>query len=231
MDAAMKYTEDCKGVDASVELAASADALIVTVTADAGWKGGPIAAELPVPKAKVDAETGEDDKLGDGYATWATRSGVTVARCQFDPSTRPMKKGASASCAVPLLGLADGDHTLWITGFMGQVPGAENGFGTVPAGRGVVAMATPRSVEFKKEGTKVTVSKPSATDTDNPATQVISQADPAIDRPAGEGDGEEDGSSPVLPIAVGVGILAVVGVVAYRGRKAGEGGPGDTADS
>ena len=218
LDSAMKFDATCKAVAASVELAASADAIVVSVTADAAWSGGPIAVEMALPSPTVDAESGEDDDLGEGYATWSTRSGVVVSRCQFDPTTRPMKKGATAECALPRLGIADGAHTMWVTGFVGQVPAVGNGFGTVPAERGVVAIATPRSVEFTVKGDEVAVDKPSQTDPDNPATQVVSEADPDIDE-AATSDDADGGSTPAVPIVIGAGAIAAVGALIWRSRK------------
>lgn len=218
LDSAMKFDATCTTVASSVELAGSVDAIVVSVTADAAWSGGPIAVEMAVPSPTVDAESGEDDDLGEGYATWSTRSGVVVSRCQFDPTTRPMKKGATAECALPRLGLADGAHTMWVTGFVGQVPAVGNGFGTVPAERGVVAIATPRSVEFTVKGDEVAVDKPSQTDPDNPATQVVSEADPDIDE-AETSDDADAGSTPAVPIVIGAGVIAAVGALIWRSRK------------
>ena len=135
--------------------------LIITVTntGDTPW-GGPVAAELPV------AENVSDPSLVD-------RGGFRVARCAFEtPFGDRLAPEESVTCKIKRTLVAPGASTLWITGFRGAVPTTENGWGTLSAERGVVPVATARSVEFEVAEGKAKVVGASETD-EQPPTKVV----------------------------------------------------------
>lgn len=221
-----KFDSDCPSIDATAKLAIAGESIRVTIGAEKQWEGGPIAVEMSVPEATVNEPEGVPKKQGKGYANWISRNGTIVSRCEFDPSKRPIKKDGVAECDLQLLGLKDGTHTMWLTGFVGAVPNAADPFGTVPAGQGVAAIATPRSIEFSLAAGAIKLSKPSTVDTDNPPVQVqITEPDvnPVATTAAAKTTEKKTSSDgfPWLPVGGGAAAAVVVGGLIAAKRRSG----------
>ena len=157
----LRVVTDCPDIEAAVDVVLGPEELIITVTnaGDTPW-GGPVAAELPV------AENVSDTSLVD-------RGGFRVARCAFEtPFGDRLAPEESVTCKIKRTLVAPGASTLWITGFRGAVPTTENGWGTLSAERGVVPVATARSVEFEVAEGKAKVVGASETD-EQPPTKVV----------------------------------------------------------
>lgn len=226
MSMANKYLQDCPAVEATASIAISGESIRVTVASKTDWDGGPIAVEMSVPDAAVKAPDGAPTKQGKGYANWTSRNGTVISRCAFDPKTRPIKAGGTTECDLQLLGLKDGTHTMWLTGFFGAIPKPDAILGTVPTGQGVVAIATPRSIEFTLKAGAVTLSKPSTVDTKNPPVQVqITEPDtnPIATTTTDQKKEKKStsGGFPWLPVGGGVAAAAVVGGVIAAKRRSG----------
>ena len=233
-DAKMTYLTDCGEAEIGANLAVKDDAIRITVTGiGAGGAGMPTVAEMVVSGANVDAESGDLPDLGEGYASWATRNGVVVSRCSFDPPAKDREVGAEAVCDLPLLGQQAGDHTIWFVGFYLSVPAPTDQIGTVPAKLGIVPTGTSRSVEFSLSADEVQVSDASVTDPNAPLVDVVGEGNvgsnvsgstatqSGADGTKGSA-GSDDSSNSGLLAGVGVAALAAGGLaIAMKKKKDG----------
>lgn len=202
LDSRLRPSDRCPAIPVEVAVTTSGDDLRIEVTnAGAGtWTGGPVAAELPVPEAKVTGPTGEVG-VG-GVSSWVTRAGVVVARCTFEPVDE-IKAGRSVACRLPRLGLADGTHTIWLTGFVGGLAEVGKTLGDDPVAVGVVPVAESRSVIVEVQGREVSV--------------VAAAPDPdlsSVPPPSGRGS-----RHPIPWVVTGLLIATTVGVLARKRRR------------
>jgi hypothetical protein len=159
LDQRLRPAASCPPVDADVAVEGDGDDLVVTVTnaGDRTWPGGPLAVEVPVPDADVDAPEGRADPTGrPGTPEWTTRAGTVVSRCVFEPVTE-IRSGDHLTCRLRRLGLPDGEYDLWLTAFVGGLPRVRGSLGATEPALGVVAAATTRSVRVRIDGTHVEV--------------------------------------------------------------------------
>lgn len=199
LDQRLRPAERCPSVDAEVTVTLDGDDLLVSVAnaGEAAWPGGPVAVELPVRDADVDQPDGRDDPTGRaGTAEWTTRAGTVVSRCVFEPVAQ-LRSGADLTCRLHRLGLPDGTHQLWLTGFVGGLPPIRGALGDAPPLVGVVPVATPRSVGFRIVGDRVVV---------------IEATSPAgSDGAADDVDEPSEPSESPLPVLVALVAAAAVG--------------------
>lgn len=215
---------DCATIDAKATVSIQGDAIRVGIGSAAEWPGGPIAVEMSVPGAAVQTADGAPATQTKGYTNWTSRNGTVISRCQFDPASRPIAAGAVAECDLGLLGLKDGKHALWVTGFVGAVPNPGAEFGTVPTGQGVVAVATPRSIEFELKAGVVTLSKPTTVDVKNPPVQAKvtnPDANPIASTTALKKDSKPKSGGFPWAAAAGAAVVAVLvgGFVASKRKR------------
>ena len=206
----VRVVHDCPSVPASVALAVQPTTITVTLTNTGSnpWRGGPVAAEIPVPHADVARPEGA--LPASPGARWRTIAGVVVARCEFpDLDATGIGAGRSVSCTLPRLGLADGTHDLWLTGFRGGLPDAGRRLGAAPAPTGVGPVATPRSLRFAVAGATIRVVSSPAIDPAAPPVQVVTG--PASTVPAGGAHRPAAArAAPVVVLLLAAGAVAVV---------------------
>lgn len=201
LDARLRPAKTCPAVTAEASIRLIDDDLVVMIenVGKATWVGGPLAVELPVPDADVEEPEGRDDSSGAaGTPEWTTRAGTVVSRCVFDPVER-LRPGGRLVCRMHRFGLPDGDHDLWLTGFIGGLPRITDTIGEAPPALGVVAAATTRSIRVRLDGRRATVIAPQAA------------PDGATAARSGDTDGSPDGTLPALAV-VGIMAAAAVGV-------------------
>lgn len=207
LDARLRPADDCPAVTAEASVRMVDEDLVVMIenVGTSSWPGGPLAVELPVPRAEVDEAEGRDDETGAaGTPEWTTRMGTVVSRCVFDPVER-IRPGGRLTCRLHRLGLPDGDHELWLTGFVGGLPDVTDSIGDDPPALGVVAAATTRSIRVRIDGDRAVV----------------------LDPRSGSGGAASDGArgtdepaDRTLPVVVGLGAATLaVGFIGWRRRR------------
>ncbi|HWJ96611.1 MAG TPA: hypothetical protein VNQ33_00545 [Acidimicrobiales bacterium] len=207
LDQRLRPAETCPSVDIEVHVEADGDDLVVQISNAAGrtWRGGPLAVELPVPDAKVEEPEGRVDRTGrPGTPEWTTRVGTVVSRCVFEPVTE-LRSGADLSCRLRRLGLADGQHQIWFTGFIGGLPRVHGSVGNDAPAPGVVAAAATRSVRIQIEGDRASVA----------ASTPTAEAGET----EGSRGGRSDGIGPWPPLIGAVALAVAVGVLARKRRR------------
>lgn len=199
----------CPTVEARVELSIDGSTITVVV-ANSGrevWPGGPVGVEVPVPGVApppTSTTAGVGSRAAAGLPSWVARGRFVVARCEFD-LTRGLPPGAAVRCVLPRHGLVDGEHTLWLNGFVGGVPRAGGVFGTAARRGGVAAVSVSRSVRFVVRGDEIEVLDADAAPTVRPQVGVGSapRAEVTAADPAGLAQ----------PVLIGLGLAAAVAMV------------------